>query len=615
MKKIFQQIGTAMIFLAVTALTVPVSAAPSQEDTKAISAKALGEHECNDDEWHFVITQIDTETHAPGSIYVVWANGNSETVPLDKYTGKTAHYVTTSNLDSKVVSAMTLIYASWDGQFNLSHGPCGSPPPPPPHAQVSVSPGTCQWIEESSVTTVTVTISGEATVTITGPGGPYVFTSSGSVNLGPGDYDWSAVAGEGYVLDEPSSGAFTTVGCKPEVKYAHAEVTVDPGCVKEGETKTVTITVGHAILTINLTDYSVSQTIELPAGSYTWSAVADEGYILDGPSSGTLTIELCTTPPPPPPPPPSGVVILIEECKYQEGVGSLRKVTVIPQNATVHGLPGGDISQLTILWLLPGQYPYTWEGPGGSGEGVINVSADCKPNKQLWKAVCKILPCGAALWENIFGGNPPWYSLDLYGSEDERPVAARILQNCVVVSGGARCDNEWWVVAYARKGDHDFDMVRDGLDFPAPDCHVGADGQCWTLYMNPIGKEDPHKTADQNAYDNRHSGYNSMDGWYLLKDGKRVKSHFYVPCCFAASYAMTSQENGANYAIKFPGMCQWSWVQFFVKTGLYANPGENNWAGWQYLFDQNLSWYEQFKTLSVGGKIAFPDPITEIPAQ
>jgi hypothetical protein len=87
-----------------------VSTAYAQE-TKPISAKALTEHGCDPDEWGFVITGIDDPADAPASITVVWANGDTEVVPLDEVTGKTAHYRTTSNLDSTVVSATAEIFA------------------------------------------------------------------------------------------------------------------------------------------------------------------------------------------------------------------------------------------------------------------------------------------------------------------------------------------------------------------------------------------------------------------------------------------------------------------------------------------------------------------------
>ena len=98
--------------------------------TKDIVAKALDDHECDDTEWHFVINQLDSDADAPAAIHVIWANGNSADVPLDKVTGGVAHYRTTANLDSTVTSATAVIYDSWSGQFNLSHGPCGATTPP-----------------------------------------------------------------------------------------------------------------------------------------------------------------------------------------------------------------------------------------------------------------------------------------------------------------------------------------------------------------------------------------------------------------------------------------------------------------------------------------------------
>jgi hypothetical protein len=98
--------------------------------TQTISAKALTDHECNADEWHFVITQIDTAAHAPATITVNFANNNTEQVSLSKVTkGGVAHYSTTSNLDSTVTSATASIYTGWSGQFNLSHGPCADTTP------------------------------------------------------------------------------------------------------------------------------------------------------------------------------------------------------------------------------------------------------------------------------------------------------------------------------------------------------------------------------------------------------------------------------------------------------------------------------------------------------
>ncbi|HEX9679038.1 MAG TPA: hypothetical protein VGA08_00235 [Candidatus Saccharimonadales bacterium] len=121
-------IGMVSAMLLVSA--IPAFAGGEDDGDQQISAKALNDHECDSSEWHFVITQIEDQAHAPSSITVDFSGGDSEVVLLDSFTGKTAHYTTTSHLGETVVSATATIYGSWDGQFNLSHGPCGEEPPP-----------------------------------------------------------------------------------------------------------------------------------------------------------------------------------------------------------------------------------------------------------------------------------------------------------------------------------------------------------------------------------------------------------------------------------------------------------------------------------------------------
>jgi hypothetical protein len=122
-------IGLAAVFFLMSSGSGGSLAYATQ--SKTIYAQALTDHDCNSDEWHFVITQVEPAANAPASIEVEWANGDTETVLLDDVTGKTAHYRTESNLDSTVVSATAVIYSGWSGQFNLSHGPCASPSPSP----------------------------------------------------------------------------------------------------------------------------------------------------------------------------------------------------------------------------------------------------------------------------------------------------------------------------------------------------------------------------------------------------------------------------------------------------------------------------------------------------
>ncbi len=131
-------LGTVLLVLALTLF----AANPAQATTGMITiyAKALTDHECNSTEWHFVITQVPFVFLAPSYIHVTWANGASQNVSRGAFTGKTAHYTTTAYLDSTVVSASAQIYFSWEGQFNLSHGPCPQPPTKTPTSTPTSTP-------------------------------------------------------------------------------------------------------------------------------------------------------------------------------------------------------------------------------------------------------------------------------------------------------------------------------------------------------------------------------------------------------------------------------------------------------------------------------------------
>lgn len=120
----------AVVFALLATLTGPGVA--TGEELQEIYAQGLVSHGCNSEEWHFVITQVDPSDLAPQTIQVTWANGAEEVISLSGVTGKTAHYLTVSHLDSVVVEVTAWIYQAWDGQFNLSHGPCPATATPTP---------------------------------------------------------------------------------------------------------------------------------------------------------------------------------------------------------------------------------------------------------------------------------------------------------------------------------------------------------------------------------------------------------------------------------------------------------------------------------------------------
>ncbi|MBW3589258.1 MAG: hypothetical protein KY429_07555 [Actinobacteria bacterium] len=91
---------------------------------KTIRAKLVG-YDCDSTQWQFIINKIDGgPSAAPSRIHVTWDNGAEEDVPLSNASGKTARYVTTSNLDAKITEATAFIYEKWNGKFQLGQGPC-----------------------------------------------------------------------------------------------------------------------------------------------------------------------------------------------------------------------------------------------------------------------------------------------------------------------------------------------------------------------------------------------------------------------------------------------------------------------------------------------------------
>jgi hypothetical protein len=89
---------------------------------------------CEDDEYLFIINQLDKSSDAPASIQVQLSCGGEITVALSALHNKNAHYsLSPSNLPGGCtpVGATAVIYDSYHGNFVISHVPCGSPSPSP----------------------------------------------------------------------------------------------------------------------------------------------------------------------------------------------------------------------------------------------------------------------------------------------------------------------------------------------------------------------------------------------------------------------------------------------------------------------------------------------------
>ena len=168
-------------------------------------------------------------------------------------------------------------------------------------ASVEIYVGKCREVSGVAMTPVRFTIdpAGSSIITVDGPDGQVVVTQSGSLMFGPGDYTWSAIANDGFVLEGAASGSFSTKDCT----VRHASVAVELGvCGGDDYLTDLFVEIGPdggAIVTVEgpggpYTVDGAGATLELASGQYTWSASAADGYVLVGETSGEFTVEGCT---------------------------------------------------------------------------------------------------------------------------------------------------------------------------------------------------------------------------------------------------------------------------------------------------------------------------------
>jgi hypothetical protein len=235
----------------------------------------------------------------------------------------------------------------------------------PPDATASVSLGACSWTEATgSLTPVTITLTG-ASLTING----VTYTTSTTINLGPGTYPYTWTALSGY---KGSGGGSVVIGdCTPGNASASLSTGTCTWTEAAGSLTPVTITLSNASFTINGQTYTTSTTINLPPGSYSYTWTALPGY--RGSGSGTVVIGNCT-------PPNATASVSTGTCAWTQATGSLTPVTIALTGASLT-INSQTYTTSTVINLPPGSYPYTWTAlPGyrGSGSGTI-VVGDCTP--------------------------------------------------------------------------------------------------------------------------------------------------------------------------------------------------------------------------------------------
>lgn len=233
-------------------------------------------------------------------------------------------------------------------------------------AGVRVTVGACPEPGSETVpVTIVISPAGSATVTVQGPGGPYVVTGDGdTLDLEEGNYTWTAVAEPGFILDEPTSGEFTVQDCPP----LPSAVTVEVGACPAPGSPTVPVTVtidpdSSATVTIEGPGgpYVVTgdgDVLDLPPGEYTWTAEAAPTFELDV-TSGEFTVQEC-------PFLPASVTVEVGPCPAPGSATVPVTVTIDPSGSatvTIEG-PGGPYvvtGDGDVLDLPAGDYTWTAE--------------------------------------------------------------------------------------------------------------------------------------------------------------------------------------------------------------------------------------------------------------
>ncbi len=229
---------------------------------------------------------------------------------------------------------------------------------------VAVTPGVCVWDGVTSSTEVTVTIDPDSGATVTLAGQQFTGTG-GTITLGPGQYDWTAVASQGFELQGPSSGSITVVSCEPGEEDVSVVVAAGP-CTWDGQESFTEVTIviepaGGATVEINgQTITSAGGTVVLTPGSYEWTATPWTGFVLVGPASGTIVAESCE-------PAPVSVDVVAGTCVW-DGEESTTEVTITidPADGATVTIDGQTISGNggTVV-LTPGTYDWTAEPADG----------------------------------------------------------------------------------------------------------------------------------------------------------------------------------------------------------------------------------------------------------
>jgi len=231
---------------------------------------------------------------------------------------------------------------------------------------VAIGHGSCQYGDDGLGSAfVAVDPAGGATVTIEGPGGPYVISDAADLELAPGYYTWSAAAADGYELVSESEGDFTIHPCEVDVLVSHGSCSGDGAemgfvSVEIDPSAAAKVVVDGPGGPYEFSGDGGSQSLE--PGDYSWTAEAVANFAITGDAAGHFTVEPCQ----------ASVVVSHGDCAVGDGVepgyvevgispASAAKVVVSDEGGEVVSIDGNGGKHA----LAAGDY--TWVAVAGDG--------------------------------------------------------------------------------------------------------------------------------------------------------------------------------------------------------------------------------------------------------
>ena len=307
--------------------------------------------------------------------------------------------------------------ATADSGFGFTGPSTGSFTIAPCQSSVAVVSGQCVVTDGVAVGSASVAIdpTSGATVWVYDSEDDLVATfigSGGTASLAPGDYTWTASAGNGYQLpDDQQSGAFTIDPCDASVVVVYGDCGINEGGDPVGIVEVTIDPTSGAIVVITGPggpyDFSgPGGSVELAPGSYSWTASPGSGFAISGPATGEFTLDPCT----------STVSVGSTSCQVVDDVAlGSATVSIAPAsgaNVVISG-PGGPYAfsgDGGSVNLPPGDY--TWEATPGSGFSLtgpssgsfkidpctasVSVSGMCQLHGEVGSGVIEVTIAGSA---------------------------------------------------------------------------------------------------------------------------------------------------------------------------------------------------------------------------